>query len=179
MKKRPIQQEAIFVGEITRFQTQLRAYIISLMPGVSGAADVLQETNIVLWEKRAKFEAGTNFRAWACAIARFEVKTHRRKMYRLGTVVLDDDLADQLAEPFQSDAEQPEEHLQALEQCLARLRGPERELIEHRYFSKSTLEGFAAASGRSVETLRNSLYRIRAALKICIKDKLAISENHL
>ena len=179
MKHRPPQQEAVFVGEITRFQTQLRAYIISLMPGASGAQDVLQETNLVLWEKRAKFEQGTNFRAWACAIARLEVKAHRRKMYRLGTTMLDEDLADQLAEPLQSDEETPEEHLQVLEHCLTRLRAPERELIEHRYFSKSTLDEFAATSGRSTETLRNSLYRIRAALRKCIKDKLAISETRL
>lgn len=52
VKKRLIQQEAVFVGELTRLQSQLRAYIISLMPGMSGAADVLQETNIVMWEKR-------------------------------------------------------------------------------------------------------------------------------
>ncbi|MFK7909973.1 MAG: sigma-70 family RNA polymerase sigma factor [Akkermansiaceae bacterium] len=176
MKKRPVQEEAVFVGEITRFQTQLRAYIMSLMPGASGAEDVLQETNIVLWEKRAKFERGTNFRAWACAIARLEVKVHRRKMHRLGMTLLDDDLADQLAEPLQSASERPEEHLRALELCMSRLSEPERELIEHRYYSKATLEEFAMRSGRSSETLRNSLYRIRAALRKCVKDKLAISE---
>ncbi|MBT7959707.1 MAG: sigma-70 family RNA polymerase sigma factor [Akkermansiaceae bacterium] len=179
MKPRPAQEEAVFIGDITRFQTQLRAYIISLMSGLSGAEDVLQETNIVLWEKRAKFEPGTNFRAWACAIARLEVKAHRRQMYRLGITMLDEELADQLAEPLQSDEETPEEHLQALEQCLARLREPERELIEHRYFSKSTLGAFAARRGQSTETLRNSLYRIRAALRKCIQDKLAISEARL
>mgnify|MGYP000113776971 CR=1 FL=1 len=35
------------------------------MPGMDGVDDVLQETNVVLWEKRATFEPGTNFRAWA------------------------------------------------------------------------------------------------------------------
>lgn len=179
VKNRPAQEEAVFVGEITRFQTQLRAYIISLMPGAIGVEDVLQETNIVLWEKRAKFEQGTNFRAWACAIARLEVKAHRRKVYRLGEVMLDEDLADQLAEPLQAENEMPEAHLQALEQCLNRLSEPERELIEHRYFSQLPLEQFAAASGRSSETLRNSLYRIRAALRKCVKDKLAISETRI
>lgn len=179
MKHRAPQEEAVFVGEITRFQTQLRAYIISLMPGASGAEDVLQETNIVLWEKRVKFEQGTNFRAWACAIARLEVKAHRRRMYRLGMTILDDDLADQLAEPMQSDEERPEEHLQALELCLSKLSEPERELIEHRYYTNATLEEFATRSGRSSETLRNRLYRIRAVLRKCVKGKLAINETRL
>jgi len=176
VSKRTPYEEASFVGELTRFQTQLRAYIISLMPGMSGAADVLQETNLVLWEKRGKFEPGTNFRAWACAIARFEVKAHRRREYRLGTTTLDEDLAEELSEPLQSNEEAPEELLQALEHCLSRLSEPERQLVEHRYFSKSTLEVFAAKSGRSVETLRNSLYRIRAALKKCVKDRITIVE---
>ena len=124
MKHRPPQQEAVFIGEITRIQSQLRAYIISLMPGASGAEDVLQETNLVLWKKRAKFEQGTNFRAWVCAIARLEVKAHRRQMYRLGTMMLDDDLADQLAAPLQSDEENPRSSSRfwstALRACVSR-----------------------------------------------------------
>ena len=85
-------QQAEFVGQITRHQSMLRAYIISLMPGMDGVDDVLQETNIVLWEKRSNYQPGTNFRAWACAIARLEVKTQRRKMLRLGKSLLDEDL---------------------------------------------------------------------------------------
>ena len=50
------QQQAEFVGEITHHQSALRAYIISLMPGISGTKDVLQETNLTLWEKRRRYE---------------------------------------------------------------------------------------------------------------------------
>lgn len=35
-------QLADFVGEISRHQAALRAYIISLMPGMDGVSDVLQ-----------------------------------------------------------------------------------------------------------------------------------------
>ena len=86
-------QQAEFVGQIARHQAALHAYIISLMPGLDGVDDVLQETNLVLWEKRTAFEHGSNFRAWACAIARFRVMGHRRKLARLGVQILDEDLA--------------------------------------------------------------------------------------
>ena len=86
-------KQAEFVSQIARHQSALHAYIISLMPGVDGVDDVLQETNLVLWEKRRTFEPGSNFRAWACAIARFRVMGHRRKLARLGFQLLDDDLA--------------------------------------------------------------------------------------
>jgi RNA polymerase sigma-70 factor (ECF subfamily) len=167
-------QQAEFVGQITRHQSMLRAYIISLMPGMDGVDDVLQETNIVLWEKRSNYQPGTNFRAWACAIVRLEVKTHRRKMLRLGKVILDEDLADQLAEHCEAPPAEVEERLRALNQCLGHLKEKERQLVEHRYFSKLSLEGFSASCGRPVESLRVSLFRLRAALKKCINGELAI-----
>lgn len=168
-------QQAEFVGQVTRHQAMLRAYIISLMPGIDGVDDVLQETNLVLWEKRATYRAGTNFRAWACAIARLEVKVHRRKSIRAGRVILDEDLAEQLAEHTAAPPGEVDDRLRALNQCLARLQDKERQLIEHRYFSKHTLEGFSARCGRPVESLRVSLFRIRAALRKCIKGELAIN----
>lgn len=172
-------QMAEFVGEIGRHQVALRAYIISLMPGMDGVSDVLQETNLVLWEKRAKFRPGTNFGAWAFTIARLEVKTHRRRLRKAGLTLLDEDLAERLAECMaERHEDRPEEandRLRALDKCLCRLAGNERELIEHRYFSDSSLDEFAAHCGRPVESLRVTLFRIRAALKKCINDEIAIN----
>ncbi len=37
-------QQAEFVGQIARHQAALHSYIISLMPGMDGVSDVLQET---------------------------------------------------------------------------------------------------------------------------------------
>ena len=170
-------QQAEFVGLITRHQTALRAYIISLMPGMDGVSDALQETNLVMWEKRGKYQPGTNFRAWACAIARYEVKTHRRKMLSRGMTVLDEDLAEQLAEHGDETPEELDERLRILDKCLGRLEEKERQLVEHRYFAGSTLEAFSALCGRPVGSLRVSLFRIRAALKKCINSELAIGRT--
>ena len=170
-------QQAEFVGQIARHQAALHAYIISLMPGMDGVDDVLQETNLVLWEKRKTFEPGTNFRAWACAIARFKVMGHRRKLAQLGFRLLDDELAGQLAEECEAEPEEFDERLRALGKCLGRLQEKERSLIEHRYFSDSTLDEFAAQSGRPVDSLRVTLFRIRAALKKCITGELTIQRT--
>ncbi|MDG1072265.1 MAG: sigma-70 family RNA polymerase sigma factor [Akkermansiaceae bacterium] len=170
-------QQAEFVGQIARHQAALHAYIISLMPGMDGVDDVLQETNLVLWEKRKTFEPGSNFRAWACAIARFKVMNHRRKLAHLGLQLFDDELADQLGAECEAEPEEFDERLRALETCLARLQEPERGLVEHRYFSGSTLHDYAAKSGRPVESLRVSLFRIRAALKKCITGEITIHRS--
>ena len=167
-------QQAEFVSQIARYQSALHAYIISLMPGMDGVDDVLQETNLVLWEKRRTFEPGSNFRAWACAIARFRVMGHRRKLARQGFQLFDDDLAEQLATECEAEPEELSERVHALEHCLGHLQEKERALIEFRYFSDSQLEEYAAQCGRPVESLRVSLFRIRAALKKCITGELTL-----
>ena len=170
-------QQAEFVGQIARHQAALHAYIISLMPGLDGVDDVLQETNLVLWEKRTAFEHGSNFRAWACAIARFRVMGHRRKLARLGVQILDEDLAEQLAAECEAEPGELTDRLRALEHCLGRLQEKERALIDFRYFSDSQLEEYSAQCGRPVGSLRVSLFRIRTALKNCITDQLTLYGN--
>ena len=170
-------QQAEFVSQIANHQAALHAYIISLMPGMDGVDDVLQETNMVLWEKRRTFEPGSNFRAWCCAIARFKVMGHRRKLGRLGLQLFEDDLAEQLATECEAEPEELSNRLRALESCLSRLPEKERGLIDFRYFSDCQLEEYASKCGRPVNSLRVSLFRIRAALKKCITNELALYRN--
>lgn len=169
-----IQMQAEFVGLIARHQAVVHAFIISLMPGMDGVDDVLQETNLVLWEKRGTFAEGTNFRAWACQIARFKVMEQRSKMANVRQCVLDDDLAEMLADECEVGVEELDARMEALRKCLGRLQDKERELVEHRYFHPSNLDAFAAKRGQTPETLRVTLFRIRAALKKCITGELTI-----
>lgn len=89
-----------YMSLVTQHQWALRGFILSLMPGSSDVDDVLQETNLILWEKRKKFVKGTNFLAWATTVARFQVMRHRTTMKRSREVPFSDeclnDLADQL-----------------------------------------------------------------------------------
>ena len=172
-------QQAEFVGEITRHQACLRAYIISLMPGMNGVPDVLQETNIILWEKRNTFQPGTKFQAWAFAIVRFEVKAHRRRKFKRNEVTLGDDLIELLACHSEKSPVEIDERMKVLDKCLGHLKETERHLIEHRYFSEKSLEDFAARSGRSPESLSVTLFRIRAALKKCINGELNINATRI
>ena len=174
-----VQKQAEFVGQIARHQAALHAYIISLMPGVDGVDDVLQETNLVLWEKQKTFREGTNFRAWACQIARYKVMSHRRKLMNLGHRMLDENLAEELSRECEEEKPEMDERMAALKKCLDRLGENERQLIDQRYFSESAFEKLAEQTGRGVDSLRVSLFRIRAALKKCITSELNISEHRI
>ena len=50
-------------------QAALLNYIKSLVQNHHEAEDVLQKTNLILWQKRSRFEAGSSFRAWLPAEA--------------------------------------------------------------------------------------------------------------
>lgn len=163
-----------FISLITQHQAPLRGYIISLMPGVEGVSDVLQETNLVLWEKREGFKPGTNFTAWSYTIARFQVKNHRRKILRHYKVnnTLDEDVAEELAEHCALTPESSEQRIQALEGCVKKLRSEDQELVRHRYQKNSPLAEYAESLGRSVSSLSVTLHRIRQKLRGCVNAKL-------
>ncbi|MEN9018989.1 MAG: sigma-70 family RNA polymerase sigma factor [Verrucomicrobiaceae bacterium] len=162
----------VYVKLMTKHQGNLRAFIISLMPGSPDVADVLQEANAVLWQKRDRFEHGTNFLAWAFKIARYEVLRQRDRTKRDHRLEFSDKLVDALAEmvpPEESD----EEVMSALDGCLAKLKKEQRQLVEARYTPGRSLEQQAEQIGSSPGSLRVALHRIRADLKHCIELTLA------
>ena len=163
-----------FVKLLTEHQTVICSFVISLLPGAPGVDDVIQETNALLWTKRSQFEMGTNFRAWALTIARFQVMAHLRVLRQKRWVTLDSDVAELLADELeeQPDPEFTERRIEALTACLGKLRPEDRDLLVQRYWSKIRLQDFAVSRGRSLSGLKVQLFRLRAALKRCIEDRV-------
>ena len=162
----------VYVKLMTEHQGNLRAFIISLMPGSPDVADVVQETNAVLWQKRHNFEMGTNFLAWAFKIARYEVMHQRDRNKRDQRLVFSEKLVDVLTE-MDPPEESNEEMMAALDSCLAKLTEEQRQLVEARYTPGSSLEQLGQQIGSEPGSLRVALHRIRVGLKQCIKLTLA------
>ena len=76
------QHDSEIVALLTEHQLAIRLYVQSLLPGDHSAHDVAQQANATLWKKRDDFEVGTNFKAWAFSVARYEVLNHRKKQAR-------------------------------------------------------------------------------------------------
>lgn len=161
-----------FVRELTNHQTAMLAYIRSLAPGNSGARDLLQEVNITLWQKRGSFELGTNFKAWAFQTIRYHMLNHRRRLVSHGWLIFDDDLIERMSPEFEVEPDELEERHLALRDCLQRLRPQDRELLHHRYATRSSLQEYAEATQRSAGTLKAVLFNLRAALRRCIEKNL-------
>ncbi|WP_338289390.1 sigma-70 family RNA polymerase sigma factor [Luteolibacter sp. LG18] len=163
-----------FVKLLTEHQSVITSFVISLLPGAPGVDDVIQETNALLWTKRNQFQLGTNFRAWALTVARFQVLVHLRTLKKQRWVTLDRDVADLLADELeaQPDPEPIERRIEALRTCLDKLRPTDRELLMQRYWHKVRLQDFAVNRGRSLSGLKVQLFRLRVALKRCVESRL-------
>jgi len=86
-----------FVALLSQHQTRLSHFLETLVPGFQAAQDLLQDTNLVLWRKRLEFEEGSNFWAWACSIAHYEVLHYRRSQQR-SKLVFGDTFVERLAD---------------------------------------------------------------------------------
>lgn len=167
--------EERFVADLTAHQPALQAFIASLMPGDPSVDDVLQATNLTLWRKRDGFTPGTNFRAWAFEVAKWTMRAHLKESRRKNWLVFDDELAQAVTErmatrvPVSPDAPQA-----ALRICLAKLRDRDRELVLSHYQEGTPLADCAKRSGSTSGTMKVALFRLRAVLRRCITERLAV-----
>ena len=168
--------DTAFVTQLTEHQLGLQLYVRSLLPGDPAAGDVAQQTNTKLWEKRSQFEMGTNFKAWAFSIARYEVLNYRKSQARDSRLVF----SGELEEIIESELAEPDHNLQlrheALRECLGKLRVQDRQLLLHRYSKRGTLAEYAEMIGRSPGGLKVTLHRLRSALLACMQRRLGTGE---
>lgn len=169
----PSDPQAEFVQLLTAHQSLIQAFVLSLAPHSPDAEDIVQQINLVLWRKREDFEPGSNFKAWALTVSRFQVMAYRKKMALRRTDRLSDEALDKLAADV--GAEEPAllaKYHQALRVCFEKLAIPDRELLIQRYWKNTPLRDFAAMTGRSEPALKSNLHRLRLALRLCLKKNL-------
>lgn len=167
---------AQFIAQLTQVQLPLAVYVRSLMPGDSMANDIAQQANVKIWEKRQDFEPGTNFKAWAFAIARYEVLNYRKRAARDARLVFSGELQEQLASDLAANESNLGQRHDALRACIQTLRPKDQQLLLQRYGSNEPLAEYADRIGRTVNSLKVSLHRLRGKLLECIRTKVQVSE---
>lgn len=161
-----------FVQQITEHQTRLYGYVYSLLGDHSRAADVVQETNLVLWRKIDEFDPQKPFLPWAYAIARFQVMAHLRD-HKRDRLLLDAELAETLSAEAERQAQQIDLVRAALRPCMQLLTPANRELIEQRYIRAMPVADVAATVDRTVGAIKVALLRIRRQLAECVQKRIA------
>jgi RNA polymerase sigma-70 factor (ECF subfamily) len=159
-----------FLGHMLKNQRSIRNYLFSLHPRAQDLDDLVQQTALTLWKGFDRYDTNRDFLPWALRVAYFEVLRMRKKQSR-DRLVFSDELLDILAldtpgEPASDPARQ------ALDDCLAKLDTPAREVLLARYSEGSTVNGLAASQRVSVHRLYRMLDSARAALVACVRRQL-------
>ena len=161
-----------FVQQLTENQNRLYGYVYSLLGDHNRAADVVQETNMVLWRKIDEFEPEKPFLPWAFAIARFQVLAHIRD-HKRDRFLLDAELVEKLSADIENASGLLESYREALRPCLKKLTPNNRELIEKRYFKSLPVAEVAKAADRTTGSIKVALLRIRRQLAECVQTRMA------
>ena len=165
---------SIFVQLYSSNFIRIRAFILSLVPNVTEAEDILQETARVMWQKFDQYEPGTNFASWAVTIAKFEVLKYRRKYN--SKAPLGSDILDIIAEEDHGPKIEENERLEALRGCLKKLNDKDQNLIRFRFEQRITARELSKQIGVAMNTIYRNELRIMRTLQHCINRTIGTAE---
>lgn len=164
-------REREFARLLAANERRLSAYILTLVPNLSDAEEISQETHVRLWEERYKYDKVENFTAWAIRVAYFEVLTWRKRQQRQ-RLVFDDRLLDELSKGFSGHAEEFDARHDALLRCLSELSEKSRSLLSRVYSNGEKIADIAAADSRSAAAIYKVVQRLRLMLRNCIEQRI-------
>lgn len=159
-----------FARLFSRNARRIYGFIMTLVFNHHDAEEVFQNTNVVLWNKFADFEPGTNFFAWASRIAYYEVLSLMKQQRRSRT--FSDEALELLANEAVAMSDRSTERYEALEECLARLSPTDRELLQERYYYQLPPKKIAASHSKSVHAVYRALNRIHNVLLNCVQRSM-------
>jgi RNA polymerase sigma-70 factor (ECF subfamily) len=156
-----------FLSLFLRSEREIFRYVAVLVPNVTDAEDIVQQTAIALWEKFEAYDPAQPFTPWACRFALNKARQwiERRQRWQ---ALLEAGLAEELMERREALRPEVEVRLRNLESCLCKLPRDQRELVEGYYYHRTGIEALSESSGRTVQATYKALQRIRQALLNCV-----------
>jgi RNA polymerase sigma-70 factor (ECF subfamily) len=160
-----------FMRLFLQAERELLRYVMALVPNVSDARDVVQETAVALWQAIEKYDPSRPFTPWACRFALNEARHFLRSESRRRRV-FEEDVAELLEERRVELAPVLDGRRERLPDCLERLPEEQRDLIRGYYFEEESVEALAERLNRGADSVYKALQRVRRALHLCLERKL-------
>ena len=159
-----------FILELTQVQQRLLSYIYRRVANREQAQEVLQQTNLVLCRKADDFELGTNFNAWAFAVAHYQILSHRQNVVRERLVFSDEVFL--VVDARDEESLVREELKRVLRFCYGKLSQVNQELMKLRYQDGLSFQQVANELNKKISAVRVQVHRIRLNLKKCAQEQL-------
>ncbi|HCN31052.1 MAG TPA: hypothetical protein DIT64_20515 [Verrucomicrobiales bacterium] len=151
-------------------EPEVLRYILAVIPNVTDARDVLQETAAALWRKMDGYDPAAPFTPWACRFAANEIRAFLRREHRQRRW-LDADVAELLRVHQEQALQSDDGSAEHLRECLESLPPAQHELLRRYYFEEQPVEAIARALNRTADAVYKTLQRSRQALADCLKRK--------
>ena len=161
--------------EIQTLQHDLRGYVISIVGPAGDVEEVIQLTNIFLWDKRSEFQPGTSFKAWAFKVAYFKMMGLRRDAMRRGHVVYTEETIKRISLEAEKKFMGDTGRVKMLRHCITKLKEHEQAMIQEHYIKGKSLVDYAVIIGKSVSAVHKTISRVRLKLRDCINKNTSKS----
>lgn len=158
---------------VRRHQGAIRAYLAVRLNDSAEAEDLAQDTFLTAYRKLSEYDPTRPLLPWLRGIAHRLLQNHGRKFRALplgGSLELQSLLDVRLASEWP--LERDSQRMEALLECLDRLDGPGRQLLQARYAEGLSLQELAQRSGRKHSALTMHLHRLRSTLASCVHGKI-------
>jgi RNA polymerase sigma-70 factor (ECF subfamily) len=152
-------------------QHVVSGYIYLSVRDFHHAEDVIQDTARSAVDSFAGYDPARPFAAWAIAIARQRIADHFRKQGRRQPAI-SSEAVDALGAACAEVAQEADERLHALRQCMAKLTGRHREVVELRYGKSYSPDKIADRLGLKPNAVNALVFRARKALAQCVNQQM-------
>ena len=146
-------------------------YVLALVPNLTDARDIVQETAVSLWKRFADYDPAQPFAPWACRFALNKVRHHWRREKRKQQFFAEDTMQ-YLAVRRVELADALDYRRDFLKECLGRMPDHAKSIVVGYYFREKTVEELSEETGRTVEAIYKALQRIRRGLCDCITHRM-------
>ena len=158
----------------TKVQPEVANFVSLMVPSFHDAEDVLQQVAVALVKKFHEFDRREPFRNWAIGIAKYEILAYRRRKAR-DRHVFDEALMEQVADAYEKTRPMLEEAREGLAQCMEKVQGRNRRLLEMWYRDGIDQVRIAQQLSTTPNTIYVALHRVRTALRDCVGRHLRLA----
>ena len=158
-----------FLSLFLRSEREVFRYVAALVPNMTDAEDIVQQTAMELWRKFDAYDRSQPFTPWACRFALNKTRQwiERRQRWQ---ALLNQGLAEELAQRREELQPEFDQRLSRLEACLGKLPESQRSLVAGYYYERARIETLAQRTGRTPAATYKMLQRIRQALQLCVEN---------
>ena len=153
-------------------QPVVTSFLFASVRNPHDAEDLLQEVAAAALGDYATFDADRPFVPWVLGIARFRVLNYYRR-HASDKLQFDDATLAVFAAAHESVASQASDRRSALQECLKRLDGRKRTVLQMRYAEDCPVQQIAQSLSTTANAISLLLHKVRKVLASCIEHQLS------